>query len=239
MENFIHITVHFFGPAADYTGQSQAQYALASPARLSDLRELLFARYPKLQAAAATLRFAVNSGYVTDDAALSEGDEVAVIPPVAGGALEACGTSPMVEVTIDPIDVTALSKKAAHASCGAVVVFEGVVRREGEADNPLVALEYSAYHAMAVKLLGRIREEALQRYAIHEVLIVHRTGRLNIGETSMAVVISAPHRSDAFEACTWIIDAVKLDVPVWKREIWTRGEPTWVDPTQKASPTET
>jgi len=116
------------------------------------------------------------------------------------------------------------------------VTFEGIVRAEGPAENPLAALEYSAYHSMALRLMNQIRAEALDRFEIEEAAMAHRTGRMSVGETSVVIAVSAPHRADAFEACRWIIDAVKIDVPIWKKEIWSRGESKWVDPTKLPEP---
>jgi molybdopterin synthase catalytic subunit len=138
-----------------------------------------------------------------------------------------------VELTRSAIDVTALIARVQDPACGGVVTFEGRVRAEGTADNPLVALEYSAYEDMALRQMRRLRDETLRRFAVRRVAIVHRLGRMEVGEVSVVIVVAAPHRADAFEACRWTIDELKRDVPIWKKEIWTRGETTWVDPTQQ------
>lgn len=229
MVGMVSVKVRLFGPAAEAVGDAELEYALTEPARLRDLIELLMGRYPRLAAGVGTLRFAINEEYALPEAALADGDEVAVIPPVAGGGVE------MVQITDGPIDAREVAARVAHRSCGAVVTFEGVVRLEGDADNPLVALEYSAYESMALRVMGRIRREALERFAIENAAIVHRVGRLAIGEASVVIVVSAGHRGDAFEACRWLIDTVKIDVPIWKKEIWSRGESTWVDPSQETS----
>lgn len=274
MQGMIHVVVRLFGPAADAVGAAQVEYALAAPAVLGNLVDLLMARYPKLAAGAGSLRYAVNEEYAEADAPLADGDEVAVIPPVGGGsgpfeapsrpegknapmpfsagervaspeppvggeragppaAVGRRGQEPLVEVTTGAISAAAVSARAARPGCGAVVTFEGVVRPEGEADNPLVALEYSAHERMAVRVLGRIRAEALERFGVEQAAVVHRTGRLAVGEVAVVVAVAAGHRGEAFEACRWIIDALKIDVPIWKKEIWSRGESTWVDPTSR------
>ncbi len=224
MTNLIHVNVRLFGPAADWAGQEALEYALRPPATLATLIELLSAKYPRLGSNAGFVRFAVGGEYAGADHPLREGDEVAVIPPVAGGA------TAFVRLTRDVIVVRGLYRMVEDASCGGVVTFEGIVRREGPPENPLVALEYSAYEDMALRLLQRIRQEARRRFEIHDAAIVHRLGRLEIGECSLAVVVSALHRPAAFDACRWIIETIKKDVPIWKKEIWQKGDATWVHP---------
>ncbi len=223
MPDIVNVTVRVFGPAVDVVGHEMLEYGLAPPATLGGLAELLYARYPKLARASASIRFAVNGDYADLPTGLRDGDEIAIIPPVAGGA-------PLVELTREPIVLTRLIEHVADDACGGVVTFEGVVRAEGSADNPLAALEYSAHESMAIDQLHRIRERAIERFSVHDVVIVHRLGRLEIGEASVAIVVSAPHRADAFDACRWVIDVLKRDVPIWKKEFWQKGETTWVHP---------
>lgn len=261
MQGMIRVTVRFFGPAGDWVGQPQAEYGLAGPARLGDLVDLMAARHPRLAAGAAAVRFAINEEYADLSIPLADGDEVAVIPPVAGGGPsqvtgegrraedggggqsaegQECRSAEAepspVGLTAGPIGTAEVVRRVGNPACGAIVTFEGVVRLEGPADDPLEALEYSAYEPMAVKKLGRIRTEALERFEIHDVQIVHRTGRVAIGQTAVVVAVSARHRGDAFEACQWVIDALKLDVPIWKKEVRSRGGCRWVDPTKEAVP---
>ncbi len=224
VQDMIQVRVKLFGPAADAVGCSELEYALTPPATLAGLLELMSAKYPALGGRATSLRFAVNEAYAEPGAPLADGDEVAVIPPVSGGDWD-----PVV-LTTDPIDTPALARLVADRSCGAVVTFQGVVRAEGPPANPLLALEYSAYEPMALRQMILIREQALEKFAIWEAALAHRLGRLAVGETSVAVVVAAPHRGDAFTACRWIIDTLKLDVPIWKKEVWTQGEATWADP---------
>jgi molybdopterin synthase catalytic subunit len=215
----VNVTVRIFGPAVDVVGHDTLEYGLTPPAALGDLIVLLYAKYPKLADASDSLRFAINDEYADLTADLRDGDEIAIIPPVSGG-------SPLVELTREPIDLDRLIAHVTDGSCGGEVTFEGVVRAEGPPDNPLDALEYTAHETMAVDQLHRIREEAVERFDIRDVAIVHRIGRLEIGEASVAIAVAAPHRADAFEACRWVIDTLKLDVPIWKREIRKKGEAT-------------
>ena len=217
----IHVCVKLLGPAIDMVGFDTLHYELHPPASLGMLIELLVAKYPRLRANASYLRFAVNNEYAEEGKALENGDEVGVIPPVAGGAID------LVRLMREPILVDQLTSRVADPSCGGLVTFEGVVRAEGSPGNPLEALEYSAYEDMALRLMERIRDEARERFDVCEVAIVHRLGRLAVGECSVAIVVSAPHRAAAFDACRWIIEAIKKDVPIWKKDIWRTGETTW------------
>jgi len=135
-----------------------------------------------------------------------------------------------VRLVREPIDVAALVREVADATVGAVATFVGVVRRGiGPGGQPLVALEYTAYEPMALAEMERLAQEALRQYELHAVRVVHRLGRLNIGEASVAVVVSAPHRAAAFDACREIIERLKVQVPIFKREIWSGGAATWVN----------
>lgn len=233
MTDFINITVKLFGPAAEAAGASELTYSLARPARLNDLLMMMYARYPGLAARASSLRFAINEEYIEKDTELQEADEVAVIPPVAGGA------PPLVELTAEPIDPTEIGRRVQGPTCGAVVTFQGSVRASTrticDRTDSLAALECSAYESMAARQLERIRGEAGERFAVDQIAIVHRLGRLAIGDIITVVAVSAAHRAEAFEACAWVMDTMKLDVPIFKRELWSESEPTWVDPTPQAA----
>lgn len=132
-----------------------------------------------------------------------------------------------------PIDVAEMRARALSAKDGAVSVFEGAVRAEGDPD-PIVALEYSAYEEMAIREMEKIREETLGRFAVSEVLLAHRLGRLEVGEVSVAVVVAAPHRDAAFAACRFAIDELKAKTPIWKKEIRLGGSGAWVEPAEGA-----
>lgn len=137
----------------------------------------------------------------------------------------------MVELTREAIDSSRLADWVRRPDAGGVVLFGGDVRREGSGDNALAALEYSAHEEMALEQMGRLRERALAEFDVCEVGIIHRVGRVEIGERSVAVAISAPHREAAFSACRFVIDTLKRDVPIWKKEVWAGGRTAWADPT--------
>src|SRR5262245_34615257 len=218
------ITVKFFGPARSIAGQDSVRMDIAAGETVGQLAGRLAERYPRLGEALG-VRLAVNRTYVALNCSLSEGDEVAVIPPVSGGA-----PVPTVALMREPIDVPALVASLEQHAAGAVATFVGTVRLETDADKALTALDYEAYEEMALAQMKDIRSKALSQFSILDAAIVHRLGRLGLGEASIAVVVVSAHRTDAFEACRWIVDHVKVDVPIWKKDVWSDGSETWVDP---------
>jgi molybdopterin synthase catalytic subunit len=135
----------------------------------------------------------------------------------------------MIEITEAPIDHAALTERVRSHQAGAVCTFLGTVREMTGAKQTL-SLDYEAYPEMALKKLANLEEEARARWPIIDLAMVHRVGHLALGEVSVVVAVSCPHRSEAFEACRWLIDALKEVVPIWKREIWADGTEEWVHP---------
>jgi molybdopterin synthase catalytic subunit len=133
----------------------------------------------------------------------------------------------MIELTSSPIDHAAVTERVRSARAGAVCTFLGTVR-ELTGDRRTVALRYEAYPEMAMKKLGELDVEARRRWPIIELGMVHRTGDLELGEVSVVVAVSCPHRRQAFEACQWLIDTLKEVVPIWKKETWADGNEEWV-----------
>lgn len=136
---------------------------------------------------------------------------------------------PMIQLTDTPIDTTALVDAGRHPNAGAVVLFLGTTR-ELTAGRQTVALDYEAYREMAEQKLAELEVEARRRWPVIECIIVHRLGRIAPTEASVAIVVSTPHRRDAFAASEWLIDTLKHDVPIWKREQWSDGTTEWVHP---------
>jgi MoaE-MoaD fusion protein len=163
------------------------------------------------------LLYAVNQEYAERDRELAEGDEVAVIPPVSGGAFR------LVE---GPIDLGAVIAEVEDEQAGAIATFEGTVRRQSRG-RTVIALEYEAYSGMAEKVMAEIAEDVKSRYELCEVAVMHRIGRCKIGEVSVAIAVSAPHRHDALSACRDVIDELKERVPLWKKELYEGGE-EWI-----------
>ncbi|SIO34681.1 molybdopterin synthase catalytic subunit [Singulisphaera sp. GP187] len=135
----------------------------------------------------------------------------------------------MIEITEAPIDHAALTERVRSNQAGAVCSFLGTVR-EMTGDRQTMALDYEAYPEMALKKLGELEAEARQRWPILDVALVHRVGHLGLGEISVVVAVSCPHRHQAFDACRWLIDTLKEVVPIWKKEVWADGSEEWVHP---------
>ena len=160
------------------------------------------------------LLYAVNRAYANGDSALADGDEVALIPPVSGGAFR---------VSEEPLSLVAVVEEVSDESAGAVASFLGTVRRESRGRTVLY-LEYEAYAEMAEDVMAQIAADLEQRYELWAVAIHHRVGRVEIGEASVAIAVSAAHRHDALAACKDAIDTLKQTVPLWKKEVYEGGE---------------
>jgi len=217
------IGVLFFGVLKDVVGRSGETVDLPEGARV---REVLFhyaREAPRFEAMVPSLAIAVNQEYSEADRALREGDEVGLLPPVSGGSAEG-GEVRMVRERIDTEAVVGRLKRPAD---GALVIFDGVVRDNTRGRHTLY-LDYEAYEAMALKQMEFLAVEARTRFGVRGASIVHRLGRLEIGETSVLIVVAAAHRGAAFEACRWIIDTLKKTVPIWKKEYFEDGV-VWAD----------
>ena len=219
------IKVVFLGPARDMAGVAEVDLELDDRQSVGMLAGLLSERFPKLGSMTG-IRLAVNQRFVAMDHPLSDGDEVGVIPPVSGGAPDVS-----VQLVRNTIDVAELIRQAAIVGHGAVASFCGVVRPEQSGALALKALDYEAYEEMALSQMREICRRNVEKHGLLHALVVHRLGRIAIGETSIAVVVTSEHRAAAFEACRCIVDAIKMDVPIWKKDVWSDGSQTWVDPT--------
>jgi MoaE-MoaD fusion protein len=217
------ITVLFFGAAREVVDQNPFQLALAAdgPPTLASAFQQLVETYPDLERFGRSLLFAVNEEYATAETQLKDGDELAIFPPVSGGS-----SHDFFELTTEPIDVGSVARRVVLPECGAIVSLDGFTREwtKGRRTKYLI---YEAYNGMAVSEMKRLGDEAHKRFDIAHIGIVHRTGRLEIGETSVVISVSAPHRKAAFEACEWAIKELKRTVPIWKKEVYEDGE-AWV-----------
>lgn len=224
-----------FGILKDWFGASATTLELPDGASVGDLLD----RVGELQNAAPALRgiaVSVNAEYATAAHPLSDGDEVGLLPPVSGGADSTTaegnqGVPPMVvALTNEVIETEKLVAAAKHGEDGAVVVFDGIVRNNTRGRRTLF-LDYEAYDDMALKQMNQLAEQALSKFAVRHVTIVHRLGHLEIGESSVLVIVASAHRGAAFDACRWVIDTLKQTVPIWKKEtfadgaVWAPGEP--------------
>jgi molybdopterin synthase catalytic subunit/molybdopterin converting factor small subunit len=180
------------------------------------------ARFPRLAEMSASIVLAVNQKFCAPSEALADGDELAMLPPVSGGS-----EGNIFALTRDPIDAAMLARKILRGEDGALVTFEGVTRNNSKG-RPTRYLDYECYEAMALKTMAEIGEEIARTHQISRIAMVHRLGRIEIGETSVVVIAVAPHRRPAFEAALEGINRLKRLVPVWKKEYFEDGE-VWVD----------
>jgi molybdopterin converting factor subunit 1 len=253
----ISVRVLFFGAARDAAGCEEAALKLNPPHDSASAFAQLLTAYPDLRRFGKSLLFAVNQEYAQPDREIFDGDELAVFPPVSGGsekqsATEArshredeteekqpsdagsadilsasLGTKDFFELNTDAIDVGVVARRVVLPECGATVTLDGYAR-EWTRGRRTLYLVYETYTPMALREMKRLGEQAHEKFDIAHIGIVHRTGRLEIGETSVVIAVSAPHRRAAFEACEWAIRELKRTVPIWKKEFFEDGE-VWVE----------
>src|SRR5271155_513756 len=231
----MQVRILFFGMLKDLVGRGSDLLNLPERATLGDV----FTHYeeinPRLGKLAASIAISVNQEFAGPDSSLKEGDEVAFLPPVSGGSTDPRGDKPVSgrrysSIVHEKIDTQAVLDKLKLPADGAAIVFEGMVRDNTRGRRTLY-LDYEAYEEMALKQMDVLAEQACQQYAIRDVAIVHRLGRLEIGETSVLIVVASAHRAAAFDASRWLIDTLKRTVPIWKKEhfeggaVWADGEP--------------
>jgi MoaE-MoaD fusion protein len=221
MTESVNIRVLFFGAARDVVDQNPLEISLAAPATVATAFQSLIAKFSELERFGRSLLFAVNQEYATPETVLRDNDELAVFPPVSGGSHD------FFEITTEPIDVGAVARRVVLPECGATVTLDGYAREWTKGKRTLY-LVYEAYEAMGLTEMQRLGVEAHKQFDIAHLGIVHRTGRLEIGETSVVIAASAPHRQAAFQACEWTIKELKRTVPIWKKEVFENGE-VWVD----------
>ncbi len=260
----MNVNVLIFGYLKETTGDAGATMSLPEGSRVADLLDLCAWQWPAIEPYFDVIAVALNEEYAERGAALQDGDRVALIPPVSGGAPDATtdatphatpdattdattdaesdpeATNPDAAaepkpagaalLTENPIDVASVVAAMKHGADGAVVVFEGTVRNNTRGRQTLY-LHYEAYEDMALKQMSALVQEALAEYLVRGVAVIHRLGRMEIGETSVLIVVSSAHRGAAFEASRWLIDTLKKKVPIWKKEyfvdgaVWADGEP--------------
>jgi len=226
----MQITVLFFGQLKDICGRSSDRLELTAGANARAVFDHYASQFPRLAGMAGSVVLACNHEFVRPEILLSEGDEVALLPPVSGGSAEREIVDPeghFFALTREVIDVRAAETRILTGFDGAVVTFHGVVRNNTRGRATL-RLEYECYEAMAIRKMAEIGRSIASRFQVGRVAIIHRLGVLEIGEASVIVVVASPHRRAAFEAALEGIDQLKKLVPVWKKEFFEDGE-VWVD----------
>jgi molybdopterin synthase catalytic subunit len=213
-------------------GRAQEEIELGAGQRLADLFEHYAAQQPQLRGMSGSIVLARNHEFADRQTPLADGDEVAFLPPVSGGAgylheIVDPATGNFAALTRERIDVEAIVARLLRGEDGAFVDFQGVVRNN-TGGRQTRYLDYECYEPMAVKVMAQLVDEIAARHRIGRIGIVHRLGRLLIGEASVVVVVTAPHRRPAFEAALEGIDRLKKIVPIWKKEHFADGE-VWVE----------
>lgn len=234
----MQVRVLYLGMLKDLAGREREVVQLSEGARLSDLYAELQQRMPKLQGFRNAIALSINYEYSDGSAVLHDNDEVALIPPVSGGSgdEDSTGETPLPLISEhcrlvgEAIKTAAIATAIKHPEDGAIAVFDGIVRNNSRGRLTLY-LDYTAYEPMALRQMEQLAQQALTNHAVRDVRVVHRLGRLQIGETSVYIVVASAHRAAALDACRWLIDTLKKTVPIWKREffedgaVWADGEP--------------
>jgi MoaE-MoaD fusion protein len=226
----MRVRVLFFGILKEIVGKSVDEIDLPQEASVRDVLARYESQMPRLRESLPSLALAVNQQYAGPDTKLKADDEIALLPPVSGGAPEPAGRQRYATIAREVIDTQRVVDALKRGEDGAVLVFEGVVRNQTRGRKTLY-LDYEAYEEMALQQMDLLANQALQQFQIRDVAIVHRLGRLEIGETSVLIAVASAHRAAAFDACRWLIDTLKRTVPIWKKEhfedgaVWADGEP--------------
>jgi MoaE-MoaD fusion protein len=226
----MRVQILFFGMLRELAGRASDTIDVAEGASVADVLRHYESQIPRLKAYLASLALAVNQQYAGPDTKLKPGDEIALLPPVSGGVPERLGRLPHATIVREVIDTQQVVGSLKRGEDGAALAFEGVVRNQTRGRQTLY-LDYEAYEEMALQQLEKLAAEALEKFRVRDVAIVHRLGRLEIGETSVLIAVASAHRAAAFEACRWLIDTLKRTVPIWKKEffedgaVWADGEP--------------
>lgn len=216
----MQVIVKLFGSVREQVGAKELRVELEAGSTVTVLRALLAREHPVFDQMGGRLLVAVDQETGGPDRVLVDGDEVAFLPPVSGGAGRCV-------LSGEPLDVGAVVSRVIGPDAGGLVTFVGAVRDHSKGHS-IRHLEYEAYPAMAQREMEKLSEEAERRWPGSRVAIAHRTGHLEIGDLAVVIAAAAPHRTEAFEACRWTIDTLKQVVPIWKKEVTTEGE-YWVE----------
>lgn len=229
----MRVRVVYFGLLKEIVGQGSQEMELPEGASAASLWANLRTTHPELQRFERSIAIAVNQVYSKPDRELHEGDEVGFLPPVSGG-LPAADDLPVesahARIQRETIDSRNVVEQIKRGEDGAVAVFDGIVRNNTRGRKTLY-LEYESYVQMAIAEMEKLAVQALANFAVRDVRILHRLGRMEIGDSSVLIVVASAHRGAAFDACRFVIDTLKKTVPIWKKEffedgaVWADGEP--------------
>src|SRR5437588_194588 len=226
----MQVKVLFFGMLKDIVGRAEEQLDLPGNAHLGGVFAHYAERFPRLREMSGSIVLAKNHEFADASSTVSEGDEVALLPPVSGGSEfchEIAENGNLFALTRHAIDNRQIIDRLLRGEAGAVITFEGVVRNNTKGRRTRY-LDYECYEPMAIKLMAEIGREIATGCAIDRIAMVHRLGRMLIGETSVSIIVTAPHRKAAFEAALEGINRLKRLVPIWKKEHFEDGE-VWVE----------
>ena len=222
------ITVLFFAYLRDFTGTPQVELEVPEGITARAVWGLLAEQWPELETQLIRLPVVVDGKVVDLDTVVPAGAEVVWLPPVGGGS--GAGDGPGVlaaRLTADALEPARLVAAVSAPSCGGIVLFVGEVRAQDEGRSVL-ALTYDAYDTLAQAQLRAVADEAAARWPAARIALEHRTGRLVVGDASVAIAVACPHRADAFDCCRFLIDRLKVAVPIWKREEAAEGGARWL-----------
>jgi MoaE-MoaD fusion protein len=217
----MRISLRYFAAARELTGVETEEMELANSLRASELLDVIAERHPRMTGYARRMRVATNGAFASPDDFVRDGDEVVILPPVAGGGR-------LVDVRATPLSIDECVAAVSHAGAGGIAIFLGIVRDHADG-NAVARLDYEAYTELAIAETDRICTGIEGEIPGTRLAVVHRIGELAVGDIAVIVVASAPHRAEAFTACRLAIDRVKETVPIWKKEWGPDGTAHWVN----------
>ena len=221
----INIKVRLFAAFKELIGKNLLDFTVKEGSSVKDIISIMETSYPDIKNILKVSKYAVNQEYADTEKKLSDGDEITVIMPVSGGVssfYSAADAAFSIKITAERINCNEVLDFVSDSSAGSVLLFNGTVR-DNEDGKTVEHLYYEAYEEMAVKEIKKLINEAFTKYNILKVCIIHRTGKMGIGEISISIGVSSPHRDDSYLASKFLIDAIKETVPIWKKEIFEEG----------------
>ena len=218
----ISIKVRLFAALKEIIGKNQLDLQIPEGSTVKDVIAVIEETYPAVKKIIKISKYAVNMEYTETEKKLTEGDEITIIMPVSGGVYSASETNMHIEITGEKIDDAKVLDFVSDISAGSVLLFNGTVR-DNDDGKPVEYLYYEAYEEMAVKEIKKLISAAFNKYNILKVCVIHRTGKMDVGEISISIGVSSPHREDSYIASKFLIDNIKETVPVWKKEMFEEG----------------